>query len=173
MFAACGVPEDKFRSICSAVDKLDKTLWQDVRTEMIDQKGLSESSADLIGQYVRLKGLCLVLRSSVLEGQANCIIILLNVGGVELIDTLAKDEKLSKNKAAMQGLEDMRLLLRYCDLYGISDRVLFDLSLARGLDYYTGVIYEAVLTGNFLFHLLCCVTSDIWTTFFSQPNLFY
>ena len=24
MFAVCGVPEDKFRSICSAVDKLDK-----------------------------------------------------------------------------------------------------------------------------------------------------
>lgn len=24
MFATCGVPEDKFRSICSAVDKLDK-----------------------------------------------------------------------------------------------------------------------------------------------------
>lgn len=24
MFAACGVPDDKFRSICSAVDKLDK-----------------------------------------------------------------------------------------------------------------------------------------------------
>ena len=24
MFAACGVPEDKFRTICSAVDKLDK-----------------------------------------------------------------------------------------------------------------------------------------------------
>jgi histidyl-tRNA synthetase len=27
-------------------------------------------------------------------------------------------------------------------------QVLFDLSLARGLDYYTGVIYEAILTGE-------------------------
>lgn len=26
MFAACGVPDDKFRAICSAVDKLDKVL---------------------------------------------------------------------------------------------------------------------------------------------------
>ena len=56
MFAACGVPEDKFRSICSAVDKLDKTFWEDVRQEMIDQKGLAPESADLIGEYVQLKG---------------------------------------------------------------------------------------------------------------------
>ncbi len=30
---------------------------------------------------------------------------------------------------------------------GVESRVSFDLSLARGLDYYTGVIYEAVFTG--------------------------
>jgi histidyl-tRNA synthetase len=29
---------------------------------------------------------------------------------------------------------------------GCLDKISFDLSLARGLDYYTGVIYEAVLT---------------------------
>ena len=48
----------------------------------------------------------------------------------------------------MEGLEEMSLLLRYCELYGIQDKVTFDLSLARGLDYYTGVIYEAVLRGK-------------------------
>ena len=47
----------------------------------------------------------------------------------------------------MEGLEDIKLLLKYCELYGILDKVSFDLSLARGLDYYTGVIYEAVLQG--------------------------
>ena len=31
---------------------------------------------------------------------------------------------------------------------GASDRISFDLSLARGLDYYTGVIYEAVMVGG-------------------------
>ena len=30
MFAACGVPDDKFRTICSAVDKLDKVCTADV-----------------------------------------------------------------------------------------------------------------------------------------------
>ena len=28
MFAACGVPQEKFRTICSAVDKLDKVVSQ-------------------------------------------------------------------------------------------------------------------------------------------------
>ncbi len=48
----------------------------------------------------------------------------------------------------MAGLEGMRTLLRYCELLGCSGVVSFDLSLARGLDYYTGLIYEAVLLGE-------------------------
>lgn len=39
----------------------------------------------------------------------------------------------------------MRLLLQYCEVFNLKDKIIFDLSLARGLDYYTGVIYEAVL----------------------------
>ena len=44
-------------------------------------------------------------------------------GGIDLIDKLKEDEKLSKNKRAMEGLDEMRLLLRYCDLNGISGSV--------------------------------------------------
>ena len=89
---------------------------------MINEKGISPDAADRIGEYVRLNG------------------------GVELVEKLLKDEKLSKTKAAIEGLQGIKLLLEYCGLFGIQDKVLFDLSLARGLDYYTGVIYEAVLT---------------------------
>ncbi len=35
-------------------------------------------------------------------------------------------------------------------------QVSFDLSLARGLDYYTGLIYEAVLNSEFTFICFCC-----------------
>ncbi|CAH1991326.1 unnamed protein product [Acanthoscelides obtectus] len=124
MFEACGVPATSFRAICSAVDKLDKSPWEEVRKEMVEEKGLSEASADLIGEYVQLNG------------------------KADLVDKLLADDKLSKNKSAVEGLEAMKLLLKYCDLYGSSDKVLFDLSLARGLDYYTGVIYEAVLLAD-------------------------
>ena len=41
----------------------------------------------------------------------------------------------------------MEKLLTYCEVMGVTHRVSFDCSLARGLDYYTGVIYEAVFTG--------------------------
>ncbi|CAG9822580.1 unnamed protein product [Phaedon cochleariae] len=124
MFEACGVPQDSFRAICSAVDKLDKSPWEEVKREMVSEKGLSEESADRIGEYVRLNGKS------------------------ELVEKLLKDENLSKNKTAVEGLEAMQLLLRYCEIYGTGDRVSFDLSLARGLDYYTGVIYEAVLQSD-------------------------
>lgn len=40
----------------------------------------------------------------------------------------------------------MELLFKYLEALGIIDYFSFDFSLARGLDYYTGLIYEAVLT---------------------------
>lgn len=52
----CGVPSEKFRPICSAVDKLDKSPWEEVRKEMVDEKGLDGEVADLIGEYVKLSG---------------------------------------------------------------------------------------------------------------------
>merc|ERR1712107_92047 len=58
------------------------------------------------------------------------------------------ESKLANSPAAKAGLQDMQLLLSYCKLYTCSEVVSFDLSLARGLDYYTGVIYEAVLLGG-------------------------
>merc|ERR1712066_1212103 len=114
---------DMFRSICSAVDKLDKAPWEEVRKEMVDEKGLEAEAADRIGEWVQMSG------------------------GEELVEKLL-GSKLAESAKAKAGLEDMALLLRYCNLYGCSDSVSFDLSLARGLDYYTGVIYEAVLGGD-------------------------
>ncbi|NP_001383808.1 histidine--tRNA ligase, cytoplasmic isoform 4 [Gallus gallus] len=121
MFAVCGVPDSKFRTICSSVDKLDKMPWEEVRNEMVGEKGLSPEAADRIGEYVQLHG------------------------GMDLIEQLLQDPKLSQNKLAKEGLGDMKLLFEYLTLFGITGKISFDLSLARGLDYYTGVIYEAVL----------------------------
>ena len=49
------MPKSKFRAICSAIDKLDKEEWSEVKREMVEDKGLSEAVADKIGQYVILK----------------------------------------------------------------------------------------------------------------------
>nr|KAF6480248.1 hypothetical protein HJG59_006148 [Molossus molossus] len=121
MFAVCGVPDSKFRTICSSVDKLDKVSWEEVKNEMVGEKGLAPEVADHIGDYVQQHG------------------------GVSLVEQLLQDPKLSANKQALEGLGDLKLLFEYLTLFGIADKISFDLSLARGLDYYTGVIYEAVL----------------------------
>uniref|UniRef100_A0A5F8GWX1 Histidine--tRNA ligase, cytoplasmic n=1 Tax=Monodelphis domestica TaxID=13616 RepID=A0A5F8GWX1_MONDO len=121
MFNVCGVPDSKFRTICSSVDKLDKMSWENVKNEMVEEKGLASEVADHIGAYVKQHG------------------------GVSLVEQLLQDPKLSQNKQALEGLGDLKLLFEYLTLFGIAEKISFDLSLARGLDYYTGVIYEAVL----------------------------
>ncbi|KAJ5744443.1 Histidine--tRNA ligase [Penicillium manginii] len=124
VFAVCGVPEDKIRPISSAVDKLDKMPWADVRKEMVDDKGLDGAIADRIETYVMHKG------------------------GRELLDRLLQDETLIANESAKAGLTDMALLMDYLEAFNCLDKISFDMSLARGLDYYTGVIYEVVTEGS-------------------------
>ena len=124
IFEIAGVTEDRFRAICSAVDKLDKQPWSEIRSEMINEKGLAEEAADRIGEFVKLRG------------------------GSELIDELLSRSEIQANERAKKGLEDLKLSFGFLKLFGITGDVSFDLSLARGLDYYTGVILEAVLLGQ-------------------------
>uniref|UniRef100_A0A673UDK8 histidine--tRNA ligase n=1 Tax=Suricata suricatta TaxID=37032 RepID=A0A673UDK8_SURSU len=102
-------------------DFIIKTSWKDVRHEMVVKKGLAPEVADRIGDYVQCHG------------------------GVSLIEQMFQDPRLCQNKQAREGLGDLKLLFEYLTLFGIAEKISFDLSLARGLDYYTGVIYEAVL----------------------------
>ena len=126
MFEVCGVPSDKFRTICSAVDKLDKLEWGEVKSEMVDEKGLDPAVADRIHEYVKHA----------------------SVGGLETLKMLQADEKMMANKRAREGIEEMAKLIEFCTLFRCNNRISFDLSLARGLDYYTGVIYEAIMVGQ-------------------------
>eukprot|EP01035_Chromulina_nebulosa_P018099 gene18099-23750_t len=122
IFELSGVPTEKFRPICSAVDKLDKLPWVDVKKEMIYEKGLSEEVADRIGLFVNRKG-----------------------DPRELLDTFNKEKVFGDHVQANQALIDMKILFDYLEAMGSLSFISFDMSLARGLDYYTGVIYEIVL----------------------------
>ncbi|KAJ2450407.1 Cytoplasmic and mitochondrial histidine tRNA synthetase [Coemansia sp. RSA 2336] len=117
VFVASGVPEDKVRTISSAVDKLDKLPWAEVKQEMLD-KGLTSDQADQIGEYVQLQG------------------------GPELLTKLQASLTTAQ---AQEGIKEMQLFFEYAAIYNVLDRIKFDMSLARGLDYYTGIIYEAVI----------------------------
>ena len=124
IFEVCGVPTNLIRTISSAVDKLDKLPWEEVRKEMTVEKGLDEEVADKIGEYVVQKG------------------------QKDLLAKLQADERLTANKSMMEGMSDMALLFDYLEAFNCAEKVSFDLSLARGLDYYTGVIYEVVTEGS-------------------------
>lgn len=121
-----GVPADKFRIICSAVDKLDKEPWSEVKREMVEDKGLAAEVADKIGVFVVQKG-----------------------EPWEMYNSLIANATFGGHKGALDALEDLRILFEYLEAMGKLKYISFDLSLARGLDYYTGVIYEAVcMNGN-------------------------
>jgi len=91
---------------------------------MIEEKGLDPLTADKIGDYVVLRG------------------------STELLNKLLADPVLSANESAKKGLDDMSLLFEYLSAFNTLSSVSFDMSLARGLDYYTGVIYEVVTEGS-------------------------
>ncbi|EKM61856.1 uncharacterized protein PHACADRAFT_248747 [Phanerochaete carnosa HHB-10118-sp] len=120
IFEVCGVPPEKIRPISSAVDKLDKMAWADVKKEMTEEKGLDPAVADKIGEYVKHKG------------------------GPPLLNQLRADQALMANASAKLGVEEMDVLFQYLEAYQVVDKISFDMSLARGLDYYTGIIYEAI-----------------------------
>eukprot|EP00595_Chromulina_sp_UTEXLB2642_P002606 CAMPEP_0196768372 /NCGR_PEP_ID=MMETSP1095-20130614/42668_1 /TAXON_ID=96789 ORGANISM="Chromulina nebulosa, Strain UTEXLB2642" /NCGR_SAMPLE_ID=MMETSP1095 /ASSEMBLY_ACC=CAM_ASM_000446 /LENGTH=477 /DNA_ID=CAMNT_0042137855 /DNA_START=1095 /DNA_END=2524 /DNA_ORIENTATION=- len=122
IFELSGVPVEKFRPICSAVDKLDKLPWEDVKKEMVFEKGLSEEVADRIGLFVNRKG-----------------------DPRELLNAFNNEKVFGDHVQANQALIDMKILFDYLDAMGSLSFISFDMSLARGLDYYTGVIYEIVL----------------------------
>lgn len=121
IFAVCGVAEQDVRKISSAVDKLDKSPWEAVKREMVEEKNQSEEVADKIGEFVKHSG---SLR--------------------EISQLLKSNDLLMANQSAKEGVIEMETLADYIDAFGVSNFLSFDLSLARGLDYYTGLIYEAV-----------------------------
>lgn len=129
IFECAGIPVAKFRTVCSSVDKLDKEPWEEVRREIIEDKGLSPEMADAVGTFVQLKS---------------------PVGRPrELLAVLQGPESPYRGSAgAAAALAEMELLFGYLDALQATAFIQFDMSLARGLDYYTGPIYEAVLTGG-------------------------
>jgi histidyl-tRNA synthetase len=59
---------------------------------------------------------------------------------------LQEEKTFGDHANANAALDELGLLFDYLDAMGSLPYISFDLSLARGLDYYTGVIYEAIVT---------------------------
>ncbi|THG04431.1 hypothetical protein TEA_003279 [Camellia sinensis var. sinensis] len=125
MLDICGVPPEKFRTICSSIDKLDKQSFEQVKKEMVEEKGLIVETADQIGTFVKERG-----------------------HPLELLSKLKQEgSKFLENQGSLVALNELEILFKALEKSKCIDKVVFDLSLARGLDYYTGVIFEAVFKG--------------------------
>lgn len=120
-----GISEDKFKTVCSSIDKLDKEDWKEVKNELVTKKDISEDCCNKLWEFVQLKD------------DPN-----------KLLNTLKNNETLMNNKKGKIAIEEMELLIEYLSIMKITQHFSFDLSLARGLDYYTGLIYEAILTST-------------------------
>lgn len=121
-----GTPPEMFATICNSLDKLDKEPWSAVAEEL-RAKGLSYDQVQRLGEFVSIEA-----------------------GSFEsTIGALSQMfEKVSNESLREQVLQEMRLLREYMSALEIEERVKLDCSLARGLDYYTGMIFEAVIAGG-------------------------
>lgn len=119
LLGLCQVPPELQQSTCSTIDKFGKLTLQEMNNEFI-MKGLSEYSVENINELILKK-----------RGNSQ-----------ETIQFLRKLE----SEELQLALCEMSTLFSYLDAYDVSN-VEIDLSLARGLDYYTGLIIEATYDG--------------------------
>ncbi len=107
---------DKIVDITVAIDKLDKIGLENVNKELVS-KGISPEAIALLQPIIELEGT-----------NYEKIGVLKNV--------------LESSEAGLKGVEELEYILRKIDLMGIRCQLDLDLTLARGLNYYTGAIFE-------------------------------
>ncbi len=105
--------EEKMMDITIAIDKLDKIGIEKVKEEL-SGRGISEKNIDTIENYLLING-----------SNENKI--------------TAIEELFSKSETGKLGIEELKYILANAGAINLS----VDLTLARGLNYYTGIIFEA------------------------------
>ena len=111
----CGTP-DKVVDITVAIDKLDKIGLDAVREEL-RSKGLDERATGILEPVLKLEGS--------------------NADKISTMRSLMRD-----SESGLKGLDELEELFSLVGSAGVGTRVELDLSLARGLNYYTGAIFE-------------------------------
>ena len=61
-------------------------------------------------------------------------------GGVEILDIA---RKITDNKKSLRAIENLAEIYRLLEIYDVADKIIFDLSLIRDFEYYTGMVFEA------------------------------
>lgn len=117
----CGIADvleesEKLTDICTAIDKLDK-IGKDKVCEELMERGVSSTAIGKLQPFFEFSG--------------------------------SNEEKLQKlttifaqSETGLKGVAEVRKMLEYADLLEINTPIELDITLARGLNYYTGAIFE-------------------------------
>ena len=111
----CG-GEDKLIDLTIAIDKLDKIGWDKVKEELTN-KGFNEQQQNMVQTY-------------------------LNISGTNDEKLIALQQLLGNNENGLKGIEELNFVLSYHANTGMGKHLIADFTLARGLNYYTGIIFE-------------------------------
>jgi histidyl-tRNA synthetase len=106
---------EKFTEITVAIDKLDKIGWDGVKKELFE-KGISENGFERIKQITEIQDIN------------------------ELKNLFS-----TNNAIGQKGVEELEKVLTYLSEFSFKNTFKLDFSLARGLSYYTGGIFEVVV----------------------------
>ena len=119
-YAMLGLSEQS-GDIMRTVDKLDKIGAEKVRTLLVEECGLAEERADEILRFIAIRGTNAEVLTA-LEGYR------------------------SRNEVFDLGLDELTAVVKYLGAFGVpEENFAVDLTIARGLDYYTGTVYETTL----------------------------
>src|SRR3989344_3373173 len=105
------------------IDKLDKIGWDGVKVELAEKLNLSDSQTDKLKQFIDIRS----------DSQE---------------ETLARLAELGADSPnIVEGSNELKEIISHIRSLGIPDRMWrIDLSVARGLGYYTGPVFETTLT---------------------------
>ncbi len=135
---------DKMMDITIAIDKLEKIGLDNVKAELME-RGLGQEAVDKLQPILELSG-----------------------DNAQKLNQLK--EVLAVSETGMKGIAEMETVFGYVERLGIGLTVELDLSLARGLNYYTGAIFE-VKALDFAIGSICGGGRyDDLTGIFGMPN---
>ena len=119
-YAMLGLTEQS-GDIMRTVDKLDKIGAEKVQTLLVDECGVSADSADEILKFIAITG-----------------------GNEQVLAAL--ESYRGRNEVFDEGLDQLNTVVKYLSAFGVpAENFAVDLTIARGLDYYTGTVYETTL----------------------------
>lgn len=118
LFASLGL-ENKSTEILRIIDKIEKIGKEETKKELLEY--CEEKQADTIMKFILIEGN--------------------NDNKVQELEKLG-----IQNPVFAEGLEELKQVIKFIKIFGVPDDYYkIDLTIARGLDYYTGTVYETFL----------------------------